>query len=172
MTLRQLVATPVGRQNAHVLAAAEQAARSRWQAQRRQSIDGADVLQATARQLTHSDDPALAHAAQVVASLERDRPFQTFKIDLAFVDEDRGIWLAFEINGGYSAPRGGKHATERDREKVWELQQAGYKVREFTSTRCTRDPIGVMQAIARIVEEARQCVSRSCLTNWNGDDHE
>lgn len=146
MTLTQLRATPVGRTNAALL----DTPRARVPRCTR-PVDGADTLLALVQTLTTCDDPVVAQAAQVVARMTRDQPFQRFRIDLA----DTASLTAVEINGGRWQPGGGKHATARDRQKIRQLQQAGWIVLEFVTSELHADTISVIHEIAQTVT-ARQ----------------
>ncbi len=147
MTIAHLLRTPVGQTNAAILQQTSCIPRS----VRAAPVDCADTLLALAQALTQSDDPAVVQAAQVVAGLTRNHPFRSFWIDLA----DAGSLTAVEINGGRWQPGGGKHATARDRQKVRQLQQAGWIVLEFLTEECTADPVAVMQEIAQTIMARR-----------------
>lgn len=97
--------------------------------------DTADVLLGFIKQLA----PALYERC------ERDRKFGRCRIDIAI-----GM-VAVEVNGGYAAPRGGKHGTDRDHQKIRRLTRAGYTVLVFTAHEVRTNPAGV---VAELVEVA------------------
>lgn len=114
-------------------------------------IDGADTLMAHARQLCSSSDPQEAADARVVAGMQRERPFGEWRIDAA----DEPSRVAVEINGGRWQSGGGKHSTPRDREKVRQLQLAGWIVLEYLTEELTADPVRVIRQIAGAVRGRR-----------------
>lgn len=86
----------------------------------------------------------LARLAPDLPSPERDRPFQRFKIDLAWP----AARLAVEVNGGLRRAGGGKHATSRDHQKVRQLVLDGWHVLVFTSSEVRCDPLMCIRDIS------------------------
>ena len=105
--------------------------------------DEADTLAAHLRTLAPDIPPP-----------ERDRPFATFRIDLAWPD----VLVAVEVNGGQWAAGGGKHGSRRDHQKMRELAIAGWRVLVFTATEVRDDPLGCIDDIRRMLA-------------YKGDDH-
>jgi very-short-patch-repair endonuclease len=115
-----------------------------------------DALKARRRRLPgESEDCAdrlLAEIRRLAPDLpapERDRPFLTFRIDLAWP----ACCLAVEVNGGLHRAGGGKHATSRDHQKMRELTLAGWRPLVFTSSEVRSDPLGCIADIRRALRE-------------------
>jgi very-short-patch-repair endonuclease len=101
-----------------------------------ESDDCADRLLAEIRRLAPDIPPP-----------QRDRPFLTFRIDLAW--ELGPCMLAVEVNGGLHRAGGGKHATSRDHQKMRELALAGWRTLVFTASEVRNDPLGCISDIRR-----------------------
>jgi very-short-patch-repair endonuclease len=82
----------------------------------------------------------------------RDQPAGPFRIDLAWPD----LGLAVEVNGGYSAPRGGKHGSVRDHEKMRAIALAGWLVLVFAAEEVRHDPDKCIADIRAAVLAARE----------------
>ena len=80
----------------------------------------------------------------------RDYPFETFKIDLAWVDYN----FCVEVDGGQWQAGGGKHGSKRDYYKTRRIARAGWTLYRFTAGEVRDDPMGV-------IEEIREALCKS-----------
>jgi very-short-patch-repair endonuclease len=87
------------------------------------------------------------HAPDLATHFVRDWPVGRWRIDLAIPARHLGI----ECNGGYARPRGGKHGSDRDHQKIRALQRAGWMIYQFTAHEIRSDPLGVVAEIRAIV---------------------
>lgn len=73
------------------------------------------------------------------------------RFDFAFIDAK----LAIEIDGGQFKPRGGRHATELDKEKMNFAAMLGWRVMHYTPQMIERDPQTVInQVIAALNQKS------------------
>lgn len=92
--------------------------------------------------------------------LVRDHPFQRYKIDIAISAEK----LAIEVDGGQYKPGGGKHGTERDYDKINDLQLDGWMVLRFRAIEVENNPDKCLEYIRK----ARSIYAR-LTSNRKGD---
>ena len=78
---------------------------------------------------------ALAPQLTPVAEM-RFHPTRKWRFDYAFPSRR----LAVEIDGGQYAPRGGRHATDADREKLNHAAALGWRVLRFSPQQIAADP--------------------------------
>lgn len=100
---------------------------------RNAALDGAETLVGYLRML----------APDLAPLFFREYPFHTWRIDLAIPDRK----LAIEVNGGRWLPGGGKHGTERDREKIRRLTLAGWRVLEYSTQLLDDNPLLIIEQI-------------------------
>ena len=55
--------------------------------------------------------------------------------------------VAVEVDGGQWAPRGGRHNTDRDRDKLNHAAAMGWRVMRFSGTMLRDDPAGVVAMV-------------------------
>ena len=60
----------------------------------------------------------------------RFHPVRRWRFDYAWPDR----FLAVEVDGGQWSPRGGRHNTDRDREKLNEAAKMGWRVLRYSAT--------------------------------------
>jgi Protein of unknown function (DUF559) len=71
-------------------------------------------------------------------------PDRAYRFDMAWPDK----MLACEVDGGRNAPRGGKHASDADYEKLNSALLSGWRVLRFTTHQVTHNPAGCVEVIA------------------------
>lgn len=77
-------------------------------------------------------------------------PARRWRFDFAWLDKG----VAVEIDGGQFAPRGGRHNTDKDREKLNEAAARGWRVLRFSGQQVERDPAGCVDVLRRALEAA------------------
>ena len=60
--------------------------------------------------------------------------------------------VAVEVDGGQWAPRGGRHATDKDREKLNIAASLGWKVFRFSPEQLNREPYTCVQLVVDALE--------------------
>jgi very-short-patch-repair endonuclease len=86
----------------------------------------------------------LAPALEQCAAREyRFHPRRRWRFDFAWPPER----VALECDGGQWAPRGGRHNTDQDREKLNEAARLGWRVLRFSSAMLSQDPAGCMDVL-------------------------
>jgi very-short-patch-repair endonuclease len=63
---------------------------------------------------------------------------------------ERGLLV--EVDGGQFAPRGGRHNTDADRDKMNHAAALGYRTLRFSPQQIERDPVGCVALIRRCLE--------------------
>lgn len=87
------------------------------------------------------------HAPTLAARFIRDYKFDRWLLDLAIPSS----LFSVEVNGGYSAFRGGKHGTNADHRKIRMLTRAGWRVYVFTANEVRTNPLGVIEEIEALL---------------------
>ena len=77
----------------------------------------------------------------------RFHPERRWRFDWAFPAH----LLAVEWNGGQYAPGGGRHNSDRDREKILAAQALGWRVLQFSNQQWEQDPLGCLAQIHAVL---------------------
>jgi very-short-patch-repair endonuclease len=86
----------------------------------------------------------LAPALEATTEREyRFHPRRRWRFDFAWPRQR----LAVECDGGQWAPRGGRHNSDRDREKLNEAARLGWRVLRFSSSMLSQDPAACVQVL-------------------------
>lgn len=78
----------------------------------------------------------------------RFHPTRRWRLDAAWP----GYKIAAEVDGGEYAPRGGRHNTNKDREKMNAAAAAGWHVLRFSGSMIRNDPVGCIKAVREAFE--------------------
>ena len=73
----------------------------------------------------------------------RFHPKRRWRFDWAWPDRK----LAVEVDGGQWVKRGGRHNSDKDREKLNAAAVAGWRVVRFSGTMLKRDPAGCIETV-------------------------
>lgn len=71
-------------------------------------------------------------------------PSRKWRFDFAFLPA-----VAVEVDGGQFAHRGGRHATDSDREKLNRAAELGWRVFRFSPQMLENGPVGCVQQVAQ-----------------------
>lgn len=104
------------------------------------SDDKAALFAAYYSMLAHEDAPALLPEYRFINS-------RKFRFDFAIITGDTRIGI--EVDGGQYAYRGGRHATDSDREKLNMAAACGWRVFRFSPQQLTADPQGCIDLVCR-----------------------
>ena len=76
-------------------------------------------------------------------------PPRKFRFDWCFVVQG----VAVEVDGGqWSGPNGGRHNSDKDREKMNLAAVSGYRVMHFTPRQLRQDPAGCVALVVKALE--------------------
>ena len=75
-------------------------------------------------------------------------PGRKFKSDFVWSDAR----VVVEVDGGQYAPGGGRHNTDKDREKINLLTAHGWKVLRYSGQMIERDPVSIVEQVAKVVK--------------------
>lgn len=76
---------------------------------------------------------------------------RNWAFDWAFAAEK----LAVEVDGGFFAAGGGRHSTDKDREKMNAAAALGWRVMHFSKKQLTDDPLGVVEIVMKALEYSK-----------------
>jgi very-short-patch-repair endonuclease len=111
------------------------------------SDDKAALFAAYWSMLAHENAPALLPEYRFVNS-------RKFRFDFAIVTEHTRIGI--EVDGGQFAHRGGRHATDADREKLNFAAELGWRVFRYSPQQLTADPQGCIDQVCRALGLLRE----------------
>lgn len=74
----------------------------------------------------------------------RFHPERKWRFDFAFPQSK----VAVEVDGGQFAFRGGRHATDADREKLNTAAAMGWRIIRFSPAQLKKDPAGCVELVA------------------------
>lgn len=80
----------------------------------------------------------------------RFHPTRKWRFDAAWPAQA----LACEVDGGQWVARGGRHNTDKDREKLNEAAAMGWRVVRFSADMLKTDPLGCLEVLRRALEVA------------------
>lgn len=109
---------------------------------RKPRTDHADTLYALLR----------LHAPRLLDGCEREHRFhhqRRWRFDLAWPVAR----LAVEVNGGRYAHAGGRHASDRDYEKLQQAAALGWRVMPFSPQQLDRNPLGCIAVIRLALQQ-------------------
>ena len=78
-------------------------------------------------------------------------PVRRWRFDLAWPAR----WVAVELDGGEWLPHGGRHNTDRDREKLNQAAAQGWRVLRFSGGQLDAEPGACVDLLARALEVLR-----------------
>lgn len=75
-------------------------------------------------------------------------PGRKFKCDFVW----RAERVVVEVDGGTHAPGGGRHNSDKDREKINLLAAHGWRVFRYSGSMIRRDPQAVIEQVAKLIK--------------------
>lgn len=102
--------------------------------------DKAHIFAAYWSMLAHENAPALIPEYRFINS-------RKFRFDFAIITDDTRIGI--EVDGGQFAYRGGRHASDADREKLNMAAACGWRVFRFSPQQLIADPQGCIDMVCR-----------------------
>lgn len=106
------------------------------------TTDKADLFAAAWQLLARRPEPTREY---------RFHPIRKWRFDFAFVAEQ----VSVEVDGGQWAFRGGRHATDADRDKLNHAAALGWRVLRFSPRQLRDDPVGCVNLVCEAMKHEK-----------------